>query len=235
MRDGSNAAAFFDLDGTLYNNYIWRALRQHHQAHRFKLPSLYVYLGTHIALWPLKNAGLISDEFFHWMWGTHMSWLVRGVSVKRAREIWDWVADQEILPNLRPEMQAAIERHRTEGRRVILLSGTFLPLLQLIAARLEMDGAVGTPLAQRNGRYTGKIVPPLGVGEGKAARLRAYLAGPGQGIDLATSYFYTDAISDTAVLEMVGHPAVVYPDARLAALAAERGWPVIGRIRQERE
>lgn len=235
MKGSRHTAAFFDLDGTLYNDYVWRAMRRYHRAHRFKLPALYAYLGTHVALWPLKNAGLISDDFFYRMWGAHMAWLVKGVLVEQAQAIWDWVADQEILPNLRPEMRSAVERHRSAGHRVVLLLGTFLPLLRLIAARLEMDGAVGTPLAQRNGRCTGKIVPPLGVGAGKAKRLRAYLAGPGQGIDLAASYFYTDAVSDTAVLEMVGHPAVVYPDACLAALAAERGWPMIGRVRQERE
>ncbi|MFQ5418957.1 MAG: hypothetical protein ACE5EY_01210 [Anaerolineae bacterium] len=83
MRDGSNAAAFFDLDGTLYNDYVWRALRRYHQIHHFKLPSLYAYLGTHVALWPLKNASLISDELIHWMWGTHMAWLVREVADDR--------------------------------------------------------------------------------------------------------------------------------------------------------
>jgi len=49
VRDSSNTAAFFDLDGTLYNDYVWRALRRHHQTHRFKLPTLYFYLGMHIA------------------------------------------------------------------------------------------------------------------------------------------------------------------------------------------
>lgn len=235
MTTGGAVAAFFDLDGTLYNGYIWRALRRHHETHRFKLPTLYIYLATHIALWPLKNAGLIPEDFFYRAWGVNMAWLVRGVSVERARAIWDWVADREILPNLRREMETALKRHRAAGHRVVLLSGTFQPLLETIAARLGADGAVGTPLAQQNGRYVGKIVPPLGVGAGKVERLRAYLATPGWGIDLAASYLYTDAIADAPVLEIVGHPVAVYPDAQLAALAAKRGWPQIGRTTQERE
>ena len=230
-----STAAFFDLDGTLFNGYVWRALRRHHEARRFKLPTLYGYLLSHIALWPLKNAGLVSEEAFYRAWGENMAWLVRDVRVERAQAIWEWVTDHEILPNLRPEMREALARHRAEGQRVALLSGTFQPLLEVVAARVGVDGAVGTPLARRDGRYVGKITPPLGVGAGKAERLRGYLAGPGRGIDLSESFLYTDAIADAPVLEMVGHPVAVYPDARLAALAAERGWPVIGTITKERE
>lgn len=229
----SKAAAFFDLDGTLYNGYVWRALRRHHEAHRFKLLTLYGYLLSHIALWPLKNAGLVSEETFYRAWGENMAWLVRNVRIERAQTIWEWVTDHEIMPNLRPEMREALTRHRAEGHRLVLLSGTFQPLLEVIAARVRADGAVGTPLAQRDGRYLGRIIPPLGVGAGKAARLRDYASR--HGIDLAKSFVYTDAFTDAPVLEIVGHPVAVYPEARLAALAAERGWPVIGTVTKEGE
>lgn len=218
-------AAFFDLDGTLFGGYVWRALRRHHETHRFKLLTLYTYLLSHIALWPLKNAGLISEEFFYRAWGVNMAWLVRDVRVERAQAIWEWVTDHEILPNLRPEMCDALARHRAEGHRVALLSGTFQPLLEVVADRVQADGAVGTPLAQRDGRYLGRIVPPLGVGMGKAARLRDFATG--RDINLAASFVYSDAFADVPALEMVGHPVAVYPDARLAALAAERGWLII--------
>ncbi len=65
------------------------------------------------------------------------------------------------------------------------------------------------------------------------SRLRDYSAG--HRVDLAASFVYTDAFTDAPVLEMVGHPVAVYPDARLAAMAAERGWPVIGTVTKERE
>lgn len=229
-----SAAAFFDLDGTLFDGYVWRALRRHHETHSFKLPTLYTYLLSHIALWPLRNARLISEEFFYRAWGENMAWLVKGVRIERAQAIWEWVADHEILPNLRPEMRAALARHRAEGHRVILISGTFLPLLQIVAARVMADGAIGTPLAQQDGRFSGRIIHPLGVGEGKAARLRDYLDKIGQEINLAASFLYTDAFVDSPVLEMVGHPVAVYPDTRLATLAAKRGWTVIGTVTKER-
>ena len=37
----------------------------------------------------------------------------------------------------------------------------------------------------------------------------------------------TDSINDLPLLAAVGHPHVVNPDARLAAEAEARGWPVL--------
>jgi len=48
-----------------------------------------------------------------------------------------------------------------------------------------------------------------------------------QGIDLRQSYFYTDAISDLPMLELVGQPRVVNPDRLLRRHARRRGWPIL--------
>ena len=41
------------------------------------------------------------------------------------------------------------------------------------------------------------------------------------------STFYSDSINDLPLLSAVRHPVAVNPDMRLAAVAAERGWPVL--------
>ena len=48
-----------------------------------------------------------------------------------------------------------------------------------------------------------------------------------QGIDLASSYFYSDSYNDLPMLERVGHAIAINPDARLARLAKQRGWPMM--------
>ena len=47
------------------------------------------------------------------------------------------------------------------------------------------------------------------------------------GLDLATSYAYSDAASDVPMLRAVGHPVAVNPDAELAQVAAQEGWDVL--------
>ncbi|MBI3537081.1 MAG: hypothetical protein HY070_05950, partial [Chloroflexi bacterium] len=47
-------------------------------------------------------------------------------------------------------------------------------------------------------------------------------------IDLAASYSYGDSIADLSMLNLVGHPVAVYPDAPLEKLARAKRWEIIG-------
>ena len=48
-----------------------------------------------------------------------------------------------------------------------------------------------------------------------------------EGIDLASSYAYSDSYTDVPMLEAVGHPVVVNPDRVLARLARDREWETL--------
>jgi hypothetical protein len=47
------------------------------------------------------------------------------------------------------------------------------------------------------------------------------------GYDLATSYAYSDSVTDVPMLEVVGHAHAVNPDKELRRQATTRGWPVL--------
>lgn len=221
-------AAIFDLDGTLYDGHIWLALKRHHETHRMKRPALYTYVSSHMALWPLYKWGLLSETAFYKMWGRHMPWLIGGLTLAEAEQVFQWVTEEEVMPNLRQDILSVLESHQQRGHRPILLSGTFQPLLEIIGNRIGVKYAVGTELAVRHGRYTGGIVPPVCMADGKVQRLQTFIDQCDEEIDLSGSYAYADGPIDLPVLELVGHPAAVYPDPRLAAIAEERGWPILG-------
>ncbi|RME42973.1 MAG: HAD family hydrolase [Chloroflexi bacterium] len=224
-------AAIFDLDGTLYEGHIWLALKRHHETHRMKRPALYAYMYSHMALWPLYRWGLLSEAQFYKMWGRHMSWLVGGLTLQQAEQVFRWIVEEDVVPKLRQDVLSVLKEHQQQEHRVVLLSGTFQPLLQLIGQRIGVKDAVGTELAVRNGRYTGGIVPPVCMAEGKVQRLLTFISQCEEEIDLSASYAYADGPIDLPVLELVGHPVAVYPDPRLAIIAEERGWPTIGDIK----
>jgi HAD superfamily hydrolase (TIGR01490 family) len=224
----SNVAAFFDMDYTLYKKYLWQALFAHHQKNKFKRRLMYAFVAFHFPLWLFSKIKIFPQDFFYKMHATNLAWLVRGVSIERGDNIWDWIIQNEIIPHLRPEMVEAIKNHRSKGHRIILISGSFTPLLDKLVGRLNIDGAIATPLESKNGIYTGKIIPPINIGHGKVGRLKHFLSETGKQIDLEKSYFYTDSIADEPVMNIFGHPVAVYPDLELARLAADQGWPVIG-------
>jgi phosphoserine phosphatase len=47
-----------------------------------------------------------------------------------------------------------------------------------------------------------------------------------EGLSLAESVAYADSSSDLPMLEAVGHPVAVNPEAKLATIARKRGWHV---------
>src|SRR5918997_277575 len=64
----------------------------------------------------------------------------------------------------------------------------------------------------------------LVAGEARARMLASFARR--RGVDLSRSYAYADSISDLPMLEAVGNPVAVNPDARLRAAAKGRGWRI---------
>jgi len=220
------SAAIFDLDGTLFTGHVWQGLSRYLQRRRRNRLWLYTFMATHMPLGFLYQLHLMDGGQMRLTWSRHMSWMLRGMSVTEGVRAFTWVTDEYVMPLLRPDVAALLREHQARGERVILLSGAFQPLLEIIGERLGVEVAIGTQLEQRDGRYTGRALGPACQGEGKAVRLRAYLAGEGSDVDPGVCNAYADSIFDLPVLETVGHPVAVYPDEELAALAVQRGWPI---------
>jgi HAD superfamily hydrolase (TIGR01490 family) len=131
-----------------------------------------------------------------------------------------------ILPRVYPQMLALAHEHQDAGRRAYIVTAASQQLADILARVMAFDGAVGSGISEIvDGVYTGR---PAGefVYRGGKARAIEQLA-EREGIDLATSYAYSDSESDLPMLEAVGHPVAVNPDAALARIARGRGWDVL--------
>jgi HAD superfamily hydrolase (TIGR01490 family) len=220
-------AAFFDFDGTIFRGSTWRGIALHHRTTGINKTMLWLYLYSHLALYPLYKAGLLKRRAYYKLWAKNMSWTLKGLTLPQAEEMFNWLWENYVRPRLRPEVLSHWEEHRSKGHKLVIVSGSFEPLIKLVGSKLGADGTVGTELEIRNGKLTGRIKGPLCFGEGKVQKLEAFLAS-NPGIDLSQSYAYADSIYDLPVLEMVGNPVAVYPDPELASYAEKKGWPIIG-------
>ena len=156
-----------------------------------------------------------------------MSWLLRGWPVDEAQFLFEKLTDEQIMPNLRKDVLDRMREHQAQNHLVVVVSGTWSPWLAVAAQRLGILHSVGTPLEVKNGRYTGKIVPPLCQGPGKPKRLQTYLSERHLDVNWDESFAYGDSGPDLALLGQVGHPMAVCPDIALLEQAQARGWPVI--------
>ena len=134
-----------------------------------------------------------------------------------------------IAPAIQPQALDLIRQHQAAGDEVLIVTATneFVtrPIAQafgvseLIAIDLERDAA---------GNPTGAIRGTPSFREGKVARVEQWLAA--RGLDWSRvehSTFYSDSINDLPLLDKVHEPVATNPDARLTAIAAERGWRIL--------
>jgi alcohol-forming fatty acyl-CoA reductase len=116
---------------------------------------------------------------------------------------------------------ARVRRHRALGHRTVLITGALDFVVEPM--RPLFDEVICARLASGvDGRLTGRLekLPP--TGEARALVLAEYAAS--EGMDLGESIAYADSASDLPLLECVGFPVAVNPEAKLAAIARRRGW-----------
>jgi len=130
-----------------------------------------------------------------------------------------------VLPRLYPQMLTIAWEHQDGGRPVYIATAASQDTADLVAHVLGFDGAVGTPLEEVDGVYTGRLSGPFSYREGKAEQVRRLAAR--EDLDLAASFAYSDSESDLPLLRAVGHPVAVNPDGPLLRIAREEGWEVL--------
>jgi HAD superfamily hydrolase (TIGR01490 family) len=116
---------------------------------------------------------------------------------------------------------ARLREHAAGGAYIVLVSGSFPPCLDPIAAYVGANAVLCTRPEVVAGRYTGEIATPM-IGTAKVTAIQELAAA--RNISLDDSYAYADHISDLPMLRLVGHPVVVGADPALVAQADQHGW-----------
>jgi HAD superfamily hydrolase (TIGR01490 family) len=131
-----------------------------------------------------------------------------------------------VLPRIYPRMLRLAHEHQDAGRPAYIVTAAAQDLADILARVMALDGALGSQLSEvEAGVYTGRPTGRFMYGAGKARAITELAAR--DSLDLGASYAYSDSESDLPMLECVGHPVVVNPDATLRRIARERGWEVV--------
>ena len=135
---------------------------------------------------------------------------------------------EAIVPRIPRAALALVREHLAAQDLVVMTTATNRFITELTAAHFGIAHLLATEPALHDGVFTGHTTGTLNMRAGKVARLRAFLSGRGELLEGFHSTAYSDSINDLPLLEAVETPVAVNPDARLAAIAAERGWRVLG-------
>lgn len=215
----SDVLAVFDVDGTLVETnvveyFLWMRLR-----------------AQPIDEWPRFMAQMLR-EAPRWLYLERRSRAefqrsfyreYNGLDYEVMKGLGREALDAVTLRRIYPEGMRRIREHKRAGHRVLLLTGALDVVVEPLAELLDVEVDCAHLLV-KEGRLTGDLQAPPPAGEARATLLEEYAAR--NEIVLSESFAYADSLSDLGMLELVGTPVAVNPDARLSQVAGQRGWRI---------
>ena len=209
---------FFDLDHTILNDHSAKMIAM--QAYRERLLSNHdLFLGFVFSLFyklHLLHPEIIMSRMARWL---------KGLSVERIDELIRQVFGENISSCIRSGAKLAVERHKKKNARIVILSAAMSQVCLPVKESLAIHDKICTEMEVLDGKFTGASKGKFCYGEEKLALAKEYCRK--HNFTLQNSFYYADSISDLHLLEAVGHPVCVTPDAKLSKIADARGWPVL--------
>ena len=215
----ARSAAFFDLDNTMVRGstlyFLGHAMYKRGYFSRADI-SKFVVANVRFRLTGTEKPEVIAK------FQEAAVDFVGGHKLVELYEIAQSVYDEYVSPAL---IQGTIElakQHLAEGTEVWLVTAAPQDMAKLIADRLGFTGALGTKAIIEDGIFTGKLDGKILHGSEKARAVRELAAE--RGFSLNNCHAYSDSASDLPLLQSVGIPHAINPDARLRIKALAEGW-----------
>ncbi len=214
------ALAIFDLDNTLLagdSDYLWGQFL----VKNGKVDAQYYAEKNQFFYEQYQQGRLIIEDFL-----AFSLYPLSQIDMAELKKLHQAFMQQEIIPIITDKSRQLLQKHRSQGDYLLIITATNLFITEPIARYLQVDDIIATNPEIVDGQFTGKVAGLPSYQQGKITRLQQWLQQHPQ-LNLQNSYFYSDSINDLPLLERVTHPVVVDPDEKLAEHARQKNWPVI--------
>ena len=214
-------AAFFDVDNTLIRgSTIYLLGRGMYQRGYFtkKDISRFVLANLRFRLTGKEN----KEEIARFQ--KSATDFIGGHSVKDIEAIAQEIYDEFVSPAIWQGTIEIAKKHLSNNEEVWLVTAAPEDMAVLIANRLGFTGALGSRAEIKDGAYTGAISGTLLHGKEKVRAVTELALR--SGLNLEDCFAYSDSHNDLPLLQCVGHPSAINPDAILGLRAMAEGWPI---------
>lgn len=216
--------AIFDFDGTLYAKETFQLMMAHlknHPVHNRRYRKFYrtimpPYIGHKLKIYPEAKMRARSVQAYLAALETF--------SKQELEEYFGEIANL-MYDDFNQEVIERLKQHVSNEDYCMLVSGAFTPLLHAVTKELPIGKIIGTEVPYEANILAHKT-PVIHI-QGSLKTEKILEALGDQAIDWKNSFAYGDSLSDVPVLELVGNPVAVRPEARLRTLATERNWEII--------
>jgi HAD superfamily hydrolase (TIGR01490 family) len=217
----SQRAAFFDVDNTLVRGSTLYFLgRGMYQRGFFTKADISRFVVANIRF---RMTGTEKQEVIE-KFQKAATDFIGGHAVDDIKKIGEEIYDEFVSPKLWQGTYEIAQSHLDNDEEVWLVTAAPQDMADIIAQRLGFTGALGSKAHVEDGIYTGTLDGKLLHGNEKAVAIKK-LADL-RGFNLAECYSYSDSHNDIPLLQAVGHPCAINPDAVLRIRALAEGWPI---------
>jgi len=221
MKKNGQAAAFYDLEGTLVSTNLVHTLGFYARRQQGLFATIKKSAGT-LAKLPLFG---ITDLYSRNVFNELFFKSYEGESEDRLRYFSQELFEDVLKPAVYDGTPELIAQAKKLGQRQIVITGALDFTVKPLVDYLGIDELAANRLEFVNGYATGRLLPPVMASATKARWIREYAER--EDINLSDSFAYSDSISDLPMLSIVGHPVAVNPDFRLKQTALQHDWAIL--------
>lgn len=214
--------AFFDLDGTIIKIKSLLSFYKYYLKHR-PCASRASWQDIESNIRTMVDSGVSRSVQNKWFYKNCFQGLIREELVELSES---WLAENLKKPFYFDDVVDVLNAHIKDGFKVVMVTGSFYEVAKPIADLVGIDEVICSPLEDRGGRYTGRLLDLPTIGEGKAKAVDTILKAQPQ---ITLSYGYGDDMSDYDFLSIVDRPVACSDCGAndLVGVAKKRGWEIL--------
>ena len=216
-----DATAYFDVDGTLVGTNLLHPTVMYFANQSSPLKSALRIGGALLQAPAMAIAESRDRRLFNELLFSHY----KGMSEDRIAVLSEEVFDVVVKPRIFRGAADLISRCKDAGERVVLVTGSLDWTIRILAEHLGADHFIANRLEMKAGTATGKLLRPVVAGPEKAGLMVTDARGVGHYLAICSAF--SVSYSYVAMLSIVGRPACINPDNRLARLARAYDWPIL--------
>ncbi|MBA2737201.1 MAG: HAD-IB family hydrolase [Pyrinomonadaceae bacterium] len=221
MKKNGQAAAFYDLEGTLVSTNLVHTLGFYARRQQGLFKTIKKSAAT-LAKLPLFG---VTDLYSRNVFNELFFQSYKGESEDRLRYFSEELFEKVLKPAIFNGTPELIAQSKKIGQRQIVITGALDFTIDKLMNHLAIDDYAANRLEFVNGYATGRLLPPVMASATKARWIREYAEK--NEINLSESFAYSDSISDLPMLSIVGHPVAINPDFRLKQTALQHDWAIL--------
>jgi HAD superfamily hydrolase (TIGR01490 family) len=212
--------AAFDIDGTLIRWQLYHALVDRLVKEGYSNPDAWARIHESRMSWKTRSHAEAFKAYEHDLIRIYDDVLM-SLSVDQFNKVVDTVFD-EYKDQVYVYTRELIKELKSKGYLLFAISGSQKEIVEKIAHYYGFDDFSGSIYVQKNGRFTGKVIlPHLKKNKVLNELLAKHRA------SLKDSVAVGDSVGDASMMELVERPIAFNPEAKLFAVAKEKGWKVV--------